>query len=370
MNKKLALVSGIASLVLTACASQQDRQTASGSYEYLKAEQRTKLQVPSDLDAPEFEDDYELPTVRQTGNSAYIGRDLEVVPPSLVIPLVAGSHVQDGYQGATVLIDQIKDSEALDKTIWNSLIGYLEENGVAVETFAPDDGRLITGWVPINLEQDGDDDGWFNWSSDEDSKGATGRFLFTLELKPHGRTGQLSVSLLDFKEGKTSLADRNPMQVRRDEVQMLNRVIGHYEYLNQLETNRRIAEIRQGLEMEMGFDSDGNPAFVLDAKYDIAWPRIQLVLRKLGFNVKDLDKRNGLIFVQYTDEQVSWWKDLLSSDDAKLLDYEEYRLKLKDLGAKTSITFMDKESTPFDAKMLTDLFEPFEQVMTEDGLDI
>ncbi|NVK57927.1 MAG: outer membrane protein assembly factor BamC [Alteromonadaceae bacterium] len=370
MNKKLALVSGIASLVLTACASQQDRVTASGSYEYLKAEQRTKLQVPSDLDTPEFEDDYAVPTVKQTGNDALIGRDLEVVPPALVIPLVTGSHVQDGYKGATVLIDQVKDSETLDKTIWNSLIGYLEEKGIAVENFAPDEGRLVTDWMPVNLNEDDEGDGWFDWSSDEKSTVAKGRFLFTLELKPHGRTGQLSASLLDYKQGETSLDERNPMQVRRDEVEILNRVIGHYEYLNQLETNRRIAEIRQGLDMEMGFDSDGNPAFVLDARYDIAWPRIQLVLRKLGFNVKDLDKRNGLIFVQYTDEQVSWWKGLLSSDDAKLLDYDEYRLKVKDLGAKTSITFMDNESTPFDAKMLTDLFEPFEQVMTEDGLDI
>jgi hypothetical protein len=31
---------------------------------------------------------------------------------------------------------------------------------------------------------------------------------------------------------------------------------------------------------------------------------------------------------------------------------------------------MNNESEPFDAKMVTQLFKPFEQVMTEDGLDI
>ena len=66
----------------------------------------------------------------------------------------------------------------------------------------------------------------------------------------------------------------------------------------------------------------------------------------------------------------SGWRDLFSSDDAQLLDYEDYRLKVTKLGPKTSITFMDNESTPFDAKQVADLFKPFEQVMTEDGLDI
>ena len=371
MNKKLALVSGIASLVLTACASQQERVTASGSYEYLKSKERTQLQVPTELDAPEFTSDYNIPALQQSADSTLVGRNLEVVPPALVIPLVQGSHVEEGSKGATVLLDQVRDTETLDKTIWNSLIGYLEERGISVENFSPEQGELITGWMnvaPASTEEG--NGGWFDWSSDEGEVAAKGRYKFDVELKPHGRTAQLSVALIDYERGDKSVEDLNAMEKRRDEVMVLNRVISHYEYLNQLETNRRIAQIRQGLDMEMGFDNDGNPAFVLDANYDIAWPRIQLVLRKLGFNVKDLDKSNGLIFVQYTDEQVSWWRDLFSSDDAQLLDYEDYRLKVTKLGPKTSITFMDNESTPFDAKQVADLFKPFEQVMTEDGLDI
>ncbi|GGF58219.1 outer membrane protein assembly factor BamC [Alteromonas lipolytica] len=371
MNKKLALVSGIASLVLTACASQQDRITASGSYAYLKSTERTQLQVPTELDSPEFTKDYEIPALQPGADTDLIGRNLHVVPPALVIPLVQGSHVEEGSKGATVLLDQVKDSEPLNKTIWNSLIGYLEQHNINVESFDPAQGELVTGWmslIPVNQDEDSS---WFSWSSDdEENVVGQGRYRFNVELKPHGRTAQLTASLQDYRLGDKSINDLNAMEKRRDEVMVLNQVIGHYEYLNQLETNRRIAQIRQGLNMDMGFDDDGNPAFVLDANYDIAWPRIQLVLRKLGFNVKDLDKSNGLIFVQYTDEQVSWWSDIFSSSDAQLLDYEDYRLKVTSLGPKTSITFMDKESTPFNAKQVADLFKPFEQVMTEDGLDI
>ena len=108
MNKKLALVSGIASLVLTACASQQERVTASGSYEYLKSKERTQLQVPTELDAPEFTSDYNIPALQQSADSTLVGRNLEVVPPALVIPLVQGSHVEEGSKGATVLLDRLE----------------------------------------------------------------------------------------------------------------------------------------------------------------------------------------------------------------------------------------------------------------------
>ena len=71
-----------------------------------------------------------------------------------------------------------------------------------------------------------------------------------------------------------------------------------------------------------------------------------------------------------TAPDTSPWKNMFSSNKSQLLDYDEYRLKITNLGEKTSITFMNNESEPFDAKMVTQLFKPFEQVMTEDGLDI
>lgn len=370
MIKNLAWVSGVVSLMLAGCATQQDRITASGSFEYVKASERTHIKIPDDLDAPEFTDDYKIPQNDEFHSEELVGRKLEIASPSLVIPLVNGSHIEEGSKGATVLIDQINDKEPLDKTIWNSLIGYLEERNVSVAYFSPEQGVLRTDWMQINEGED--QEGWFesfSWFSEKELP-SKGQYEFVLKLKPHGRTAELKTQLLAFEKGERSLEQRNSLQQRRDEVVVLNRVIGHYEYLNQLENNRRIAMIRQGLRMEMGFDDDGNAAFVVDAKYDIAWPRVLLVLRKLGFNVKDLDKSNGLIFAQYTDEQINWWNDLFTSNDAKLLDYEDYRLKVTNLGSKTSITFMDNTSEPFDAKMVADLFAPFEEVMTEDGLDI
>ena len=75
--------------------------------------------------------------------------------------------------------------------------------------------------------------------------------------------------------------------------------------------------------MELGFDRNGEPAFVVQGEYDIVWPRFLLVLRKLGFNVKDLDKSNGILFVSFGSEESGWWSSLFSSDDDELLSLKK-----------------------------------------------
>lgn len=367
MKRTLALVSGIAAVTLAGCASQVDRKTASGSYEYLKDQEGVAFVVPESVDTPNFEPDYEIPQLGEGADKSLLGRSLFVESPHLVLPLVTGSHVAEGTQSATVWFDQVDDSQPLDRAVWNSLLSFLDQNGIGVVSFEPETNVLITDWMIITEELDSS---WYSWTSTESKIGR--RFEFNLDVKPHGRTAALNVKLKDYTaeiNDKEVVEPLNAMEARREEVDILNQVIGHYEYQIRLEDSRRIAKIRQGLQTEMGFDPDGSPAFMVSAKYDIAWPRLLLVLRKLGFNVKDLDKSNGLLFVTYSGDNVSWWEKLWSNDKL-LLDEGDYRLKVEDLGENTTITFMNNESEPFEANMIADLFGPFAEVMSEDDLDI
>lgn len=371
MKKSLALLSSLTVAVLAGCASQVDRVTASGSYDYLKSKERTSMKVPSDLDRPEFSDDYELPKLGENADQTLVGKKLVIQSPALVLPLVAGSHVEEGSRSATVWFDQVDDSQPLSNAVWDSLINYLDKQGIGVDSFDPEAGVLVTDWAVLRTEDEEKwYQGWYSW--DEEKVEVGRRFKFTLQLKPHGRTAALSAELVDYMvtKGEEVKSDIDDIAQRREEVAILNSVISHYEYENQVKTNQRIAQIRQGLTMNMGFDEDGNPAFVVDAQYDIAWPRLLLVLRKLGFNVKDLDKSNGLLFVTYTDEQSSWWKGVFSSDAKKLLEYDDYHLVVGDLGNKTSITFKSTENEPFEANVVSNLYDSFVRVMSEDNLDI
>ena len=367
MKRTLALASSLAVVALAGCSSQIDRKTASGSYEYLKTEETKKLSVPSDLDTPAFSREFALPEVSKDADTSLVGKNLIVQSPALVLPLVTGSHVEEGQHTATIWFDQVDDSQPLDQAIWNSLLSFLDQQGIGVDSFDPDNKVLITDWMIITKELDSP---WYSWTSTESQIGR--RFEFNLDVKPHGRSASLSVDLKDYMEtvGDDVKDEITSLQERREEVDVLNQVVGHYEYQVQLEETRRIARIRQGLETEMGFNDDGDAAYVVSSQYDVVWPRTLLVLRKLGFDVKDLDKSTGLLFVTYNGGDGSWWDGLFSSNQ-ELLEKGDYRLKVKAAGEnRTSITFMDNESQPFEANQVSDLYSTFAEVMSEDNLDI
>ncbi len=365
--KQYGLIGLSIAMMLSGCASQQDRVAASGNFEYLNDPENNVFQVPEGLDSPSFSNAYRLPELGDEAQTDLLGAKLAVESPSLILPVVSGSQVHEGSKEAIVTFDQIDDSQPLDSTIWNSLINYLDDKGVGVHSFDLEQQKLVTDWI---VEEQEVESSWYSLNSSERQIGR--RFEFVLDLKPHGRSAALKADLKDYLETVDNeiIADIEGVQSRNEEVDILNKVIGHYEYQIRLADAKRIRLIRQGLDMDLGFDADGHPAFVVDADYDVAWPRFLLVLRKLGFDVKDLDKSNGLLFVQYGGEDEGWWSSLWSSNDGLELDEDEYRLQVSSLGEKTSITLRDKENEPFDVKRVTDLYQSFAQVMAQDDLDI
>ena len=52
--------------------------------------------------------------------------------PALVLPLVTGSHIEEGKSSATIWFDQVDDSQPLSQAIWNSLLSFLDEQGIGV----------------------------------------------------------------------------------------------------------------------------------------------------------------------------------------------------------------------------------------------
>jgi len=358
----------IIATLLTACSSLEEREVASGSFEYIKEQPGQKMEIPDDVDSPNFNDAFKLPNLGEDAPLNAMGKDLSVQSPALVLPVVAGSHIEDGSKNAIVWFDQVDDSLPLDTTIWNSLIRFLETESIGVEMFDKDKQRLVTDWVVMD---ESEETKWYSWSSSERTVGQ--RFEFSLNKKPHGRTASLSVELLDYKE-KLDAQSTEITQVkdkRRNEVNILNQVVKNYEFETKVANVKRFRQIREGLQMELGFDSDGEPAFVVAADYDITWPRLLLVLRKLGFDVKDYDKTNGLLFVKYNGAEDGWWSNIWSSDKNEMdLDPEEYRIKVGSLGEKTSITLLDDDSNPFPVNKLTDLYPAFLKTMSADDLDI
>jgi outer membrane protein assembly factor BamC len=368
MTTKFFIGGAIAVSVLSACSSLEERQIASGNFEYTKQQPGKDILVPADVDRPNFSDAYKLPRLDEDAPRNFIGKKLKVVSPALVLPLVTGSHVDDGSKDAKVFFDQVDDRQPLDTTIWNSLLDYLEEQGIGIESFDKENQRLVTDWIVAkNLLNDH----WYSWSTVE--LNTSQRFEFYLEMKPHGRTATLNAHLVDYKESQDDgkVAKKLDIDSRAKEVDILNKVIGHYEFQVRVADAKRVREIRRGMQMEIGIDQENAPAFVIDGNYDTAWPRVLLVLRKLGFDVKDYDKSNGLLFVLYSGIDKGWWDSLWSNDiNALPLEKEEYRFRVEEAGEQTTLTLLDNESTPFTKDKLSGLYDVFARVMADDNLDI
>lgn len=112
-----------------------------------------------------------------------IGCNLEVILLLLVILLVSGLYVQDGFKVVIVLLDQVKDNEVLDKMIWNFFIGYFEDCNVVVENFDLEIGKLVIGWMVLN--QKDEESSWFNWLFDIEIL-VIGWYEFELVMKFYG----------------------------------------------------------------------------------------------------------------------------------------------------------------------------------------
>lgn len=368
MTRVSVVIVSLSLTMLSACTSLKERQAANGNFGYLEDSEAVAFKVPEDVDQPFYDRSFAIPAIGENAPADLIGNKVTVISPSLVLPLVSGSHVEEGLKEATVWFDQIDDSQPLDTTIWNSLINFLEEQGIGVVSFDKEQQKLVTDWM---IAEDVEDSSWYNWTTTERSVGR--RFEFNLEVKPHGRTAALKAELRDYLEtsGDDVIAELNSEQERRNEVDVLNKVIGHYEQQIRIADIKRIRQIRSGLGMELGFDGNGEAAFVVNGEYDVVWPRLLLVLRKLGFNVKDLDKSNGLLFVNYGSAESGWWDSLWGSSDDELdLDKDDYRVQVETAGPKTSITLLDEENKAFTADKVSDLFAPFAKTMAADDLDI
>ena len=366
MKNKL-LLTICAAVVLSACSSPGSRERASGKYEYLKTKGLDKgFQTPEGLSEPERSSRYDIPNLKSVGGSPLLGDKVKISSPRLVLPLVAGSHVEEGSEDAKVSFDQIDDSATLDKTIWDKVLAYLEQNNIGVESFDREANILITDWVISRTELDSS---WYEFSSKYIERAK--KFKLSLDVAPHGRTASLSNQIIAYidENGESSLSSMDPIAKRNNEVDFLNFIIAEYDFGIRLAQTQRIAIIRDGFKSELGFNPKGDSAIVVEAEYNNTWPRLLLVLRKMGFDVIDLDQSSGIMFVAYSGQEEGWFSGWFSSNELPL-EKDNYRIFVERSGANTSITFKDDDSVTFTPKQVTDIFPVFSEYMASDNLDI
>ena len=352
-------------IALSGCSSIEERRIASGSLAHTKYKTIGQPDIPEGLSVPKTSLQYIIPAIEDNGQP--VGKNLPVVSPSLILATPSGTYLEEGALTSSVVIDKLDNEVSVLSYTANQVIGYLNAQSIPYTLLSEDSSVIQTDWIIEVLEGNSP---WYALNSVDKELGK--RFKITIAPASHGRTATVTTELTDLvvSEGDDLVDSLDDFVKREVEAELLNAILQRYAQSQQVQALERMSQIRSGINTDEGFDKSGNPALVLNTQYDIAWPKFQLVLRKLGFNVKDLDKSNGLIFVSYQGAEDSSWFSLFS-DEGLPLEEDDYRIQLTALSSdQTTVTFMDEQATPFTPASLSGIYPEFAEILQQDNLDL
>lgn len=377
-----------ATLVAAGCTSLENRVGNNSSVDYSKHDERIAIQFSDQLKTPDIKSDYDIPAAKMDGVS---GKDLPILSPSLVHPLLKNSYIQDGSKKATINIDKINDETELDAEVWRMVRAYMKAQQYREQSFDANTMILTTDWLPFNdvvnaLNQvsqeneqaEGQSDsnegdilsGLFGIGDDDGSvvQPAEGRFRISFDMKSHKRSGNLSVELV---EAKNFESNTKALLQRTVEVSFLNGILQREAKQIRLDSKLRREELQLGVELTLGFDADGESTMISQADYDITWVRLSASLMQLGFNISDFDRSAGSIFAKYSGPESSGFFDAFSSSDEELnIKKQTYHIQLGDLGERTTISFLTDENIPMPATFNTELHPALAELMADNSLKI
>ncbi|SHH24711.1 outer membrane protein assembly factor BamC [Ferrimonas marina] len=353
----------VAVLAMVGCSTPLERRQASGGFDYLEEKPGVPLVIPETLEQPRFSNEFALPDLGERADADVVGPRLDVRPPLQVLPLAPGTRLQDGVDSVTVLIESNDDDLNLASEIDEALVGFLNEKGVNLAQHQG--GTITTDWIE-NQEVIGKK--WWREQVYEIRQ----RYQFDTQVKDHGRTGSITIELVDHEEGLDGIDDSivlTDADRRRYAIDMLNSAISYMNFERGQRQMLRDLEDGRGFNTELGFDRDENAAFLAEADFDTVWGRMSKVLPALGFEVRDLDKGLATYFVEY-DSDLGFWSKLWGDNDQLPLDEGSYQILLDSIGERTSITLMDNNGDPLDNETVTGLYNRFAELLQKELRDL
>ncbi len=351
---KLAIVS--ASLLLSACSSQSTRQ-ADGGFDYVKSKPAKPIAVAGDLKQPKKDSQFDIPTDVQSGT---VGSHLSILPPRLLIPLIQGTHVDEHDPKTTIWFEQNDETGELEDAIWQAIVGNAQKHKFKLSTLDKEKGYAETQWLPHYVES-----GWWLWSSK--TKDESRRYSFTVKMKPHGRTGTVTVALLDHR-----IESRfNKIELDQDDktglaTGMLNQVVGHFDYRMREEAEQRKVIYSQAVTLAYQQTEKGDPAMLVDAPFAHAWLRTLNALTKLGFTLTDLNKIEGRAYLRYRKDDGIWSSIFGDGDQAELkIENGDYVLEFIRIGDKTQVMLSNNNLDLLPEEAVKSLVPPLQAILAE-----
>jgi outer membrane protein assembly factor BamC len=361
------MLKNVAPLVIvaavSACSSPIDRRQANNGDEYLQAGTVPRLIIPAELNAPLYSKEYEIPPLGPQANPEIVGLKLDIRPPLQVVPMAEGTHVEESSEHIKIVIESIDNSVDLREEIYSALQGFLAKQQVAVRTENQQEGYLETEWIETEEVIDSS-----FWSADQIYQ-LRQRYRFDVEIRPHGRTGNVVIQLVEHEEkynGKDQEIVLSGADKRRYTIDMLNSAIAYMSVKREKAMKAKRLAQSKGIEVGIAASDSGARYWLADAQYKLVWDRLRIVLPEMGLEITDMDNSKGLLFLNFVDDSGFW--SSLWGDTRLPLKEGAYRLLLQDgeSADQTKIMLRDKEDKPLDNELISEIYTSFADLMKED----
>ena len=358
-------------VAVTACSSPVDRRQANGGDEYTHVFVESALIIPEGLNTPVYSKEYDIPKPGSKANASLVGKQLDIRPPLQVLPMAEGTHVEEGSDNIKIVVEAIDTDIELKNELFDVIKDYLASKSIVILNEDFDKGLIETDWIENKEVIDSN-----FWGSDEIYT-LRQRYEFRIDVRPHGRSGNLMIDLIDHEEnfdGKEQDIILTGEDKRRYTIDMLNNAVAYMSIKrNQAIKAKRLRE-SLGIDMNIvkgtGAEVEGEDLvasyWLAEAPFKRTWERLRIVLPEMGFEVVDMDRNKGLYYINVTDDS-GFWSSLWNEKELPINE-GSYRMMLEDdtNADKTRIYLRDSSDKPLTNEVVEAVYDGFSELMQED----
>ncbi|MCE9678551.1 outer membrane protein assembly factor BamC [Shewanella sp. AS1] len=357
---------------VSACSSPLERRQANGTDEYVSLAAQPKLVIPADLNEPQYSNEYAIPELGDKADSRSVGKNLDIRPPLQILPMAEGTHVEESSDSIKIIVETIDNEVDLRQEMFTILTNYLNSKPIDIVKEDYDAGIIETDWIE---NEDVLDTHFFG---SDDVYTVRQRYRFTVNVRPHGRSGNLEIELIDHQEsynGESQDVSLSGEDKRRFTVDILNSTIAYMSVKReQMIKAKRIreslgieVELVKAPEVEDEAQSESSYWLAL-APYKRSWDRLRLVLPEMGFEIVDMDSNKGLYYISVNEDSGFW--SSLWNDKQLPLKKGAYRLLVEedkeDKANKTRIYLHDIADEPLENETVEEIYNGLAELMKED----
>lgn len=349
---------------VTACSTPIDRRQANDvDQQYQDLTSAPQLVMPEGLNQPNYSKEYDIPEVGSKVDTTLVGSTLDIRPPLQVLPMSAGTRVEEGDDNIKIMVESIDNDSDLKKEIFDVLEEYFTSQSIEVRAEDYEAGTFETDWIERSEVVESS-----FWSSDKIYL-LRQRYKYNIDVRPHGRSGSVTIDLIEHEEsydGEEQDILLSGEDKRRYTIDILNESISYMSVKRAQAMKAKRLKQSLGIDVNLISEQDDQAYWLADAKFKRTWDRLRIVLPEMGFEIVDMDSNKGLLYINVTDDSGFW--SSLWGEKKLTLDEGSYRIELKDDtdDNKTRINLLGADNAPLDSEVVIAIYEGFSELMEED----